>query len=106
MGFGISSQLETAMVFRLLVSVVAFALVSDYEQQTFSAMFVYFAPPRRLECVRFWLSCICARIRACVYLYLFACVSVSICISVALAHVLCAVRPKSCHCSASNDWEN
>lgn len=79
------------------VRVSVLALVSDYGQQTFSAMLVYFAPPRRpdCECVRhlrlasfsLYLSGICVR--------MCACVSVSICISVALAHVLGTGCPKS-----------
>lgn len=68
------------------VRVSVLALVSDYGQQTFSAMLVYLAPPRRpeCECVRhlrlaslsLYLSCIC--VPACVRVYLWVSVSQSL----------------------------
>lgn len=74
--FPIANQLETAMVSESLcmpecVCVLAFALVSDYEHQTFSAMFVYFAPPRRLECVRAWVFRSLVRVYPYLFLWLY-----------------------------------
>lgn len=87
----------------LSVCAYAFAFVSDYEPQTFSAMFVYLAPPRRLHCVRARLclsaclrvcasrsASVCTSVRVCVRAAVPASISVSVPVSVSVCKPVCA----------------